>query len=101
MKVGRLAHLTLLFMLVAGKTAVFFETEAIIVPGLAPQTELVFDKIGDTYFLSKVFVKGDDGGNLLPKSKMQRRLEEGGSRAESHSITVSTTLAKSSKRPVR
>ena len=84
-----------------GKTAVFFETEAIIVPGLAPQTELVFDKIGDTYFLSKVFLKDDEGGNQLPKSKMQRRLEENGSIAESHSISVSTTLAKSAKRAVR
>jgi hypothetical protein len=59
------------------------------------------DKIGDTYFLSKVFLEGDDGGNQLLKSKMQRRLEENGSIAESHSIAASPALAKSSKRAVR
>ena len=84
-----------------GKTTVFFDTERVIGPGLAPRTELVFDKIGDTYFLSKVFLKGDGGGNQLLKSKMQRRLEENGSIAESHSIPASPTLAKSSKRAGR
>jgi hypothetical protein len=83
------------------KTAVLFDTESAAVPGRATQTELVFDKIGDTYFLSKVFLKGDEGGNQLLKSKMQRRLEENGSIAESHSIPASSALAKSSKRAVR
>ena len=83
------------------KTAVLFDTQSVTVPGLAPQTALVFDKIGDTYFLSKVFLEGDSGGNQLPKSKMQRRLEENGSIAESHSIAATPALAKSSKRAVR
>ena len=83
------------------KTAVLFETESVAVPGLAKRTELVFDKIGDTYFLSKVFLKGDGGGNQLLKSKMQQRLQENGSIAESHSIPASPTLAKSSKRAGR
>ena len=69
------------------KTAVFFKT--VTVSGAARQTELVFDKIGDTYFLSRVFLKGDGGGNQVLKSKMQRRLEENGSVAESHSIPAS------------
>ena len=84
-----------------GKTAVLFDTETVAVPGLAPHTELVFDKIGETYFLSRVFLEGDGGGNQLLKSKMQRRLEENGSIAESHSIAASPALAKSSKRAVR
>ncbi len=84
-----------------GKTAVLFDTQSVTVPGLAPQTALVFDKIGDTYFLSRVFLKGNEGGNQLLKSKMQRRLEENGSIAESHSIAASPALAKSSKRVVR
>jgi hypothetical protein len=84
-----------------GKTAVLVDTESVAVPGLAPHTELVFDKIGDTYFLSRVFLEGDESGNQLLKSKMQRRLEENGSIAESHSIAASPALAKSSKRAVR
>jgi len=85
----------------SGKTPVFFKTEPVTVSGSARQTELVFDKIGDTYFLSRVFLKGDEGGNQLLKSKIQRRLEENGSIAESHSIAASPALAQSSKRAVR
>jgi hypothetical protein len=84
-----------------GKTSVLFDTQPVTVPGLAPQTALVFDKIGDTYFLSKVFLQDYEGGNQLLKSKTQRRLEENGSIAESHSIAASPALAKSSKRAVR
>ena len=83
------------------KTAVFFETDFLTVPSLAPRTELVFDKIGDTYFLSKVFLQGHGGGNELLKSKRQRRLEENGSIAESHSIAASAAQAKISKNAVQ
>jgi len=83
------------------KTAVLFETDPVTVPGLAPQTELVFDKIGDTYFLSRVFLKGNEGGNQLLKSKRQRDLEENGPIAESHSIAASPAQAKFSKHAVR
>ena len=84
-----------------GKTAVLFETQPVTDPRSAPQTELVFDKIGDTYFLSRVFLKGDEGGDQLLKSKTQRRLEESGSIAESHSIPASPAQAKNSKQAAR
>lgn len=83
------------------KTAVLFETDPVNVPGLAPQTELVFDKIGDTYFLSRVFLKGNERGNQLLKSKRQRDLEENGSIKESRSITASPAQAKFSKHALR
>jgi len=56
----------------------------------------VFDKIGDTYFLSRVFLQGDEGGSQLRKSKTQQRLEENGSIAESQSIAASPSQAKNS-----
>ena len=78
-----------------GKTAVFFETEPVTVMGLArSRTELVFDKIGDDYFLSRVFLEGHGGGSRLLKSKMQKRLEENGSIAESHWVAASPAQAK-------
>ena len=83
------------------KTAVLFETDPVTAPGLALQTELVFDKIGDTYFLSRVFLKGNEGGSQLLKSKRQRGLEENGSIAESHSIPASAAQARNSKHAVR
>ena len=80
------------------KIAVLFETQPITDPRSAPQTELVFEKIGDTYFLSRVFLEGDEGGSQLRKSKTQRQLEENGSVAESHSIPASPMQAKNSAR---
>ena len=71
-----------------GHTSVFFETED-DAPRKAPtKNELVFDKVGDTYFLSEVFVGGDDTGNKLPKSRMEERLEGRGLTAERHSIAA-------------
>jgi hypothetical protein len=69
-----------------GHTAVLFETENMLVKRTMRRSELVFDKIGDNYFLSQVFLKGDDSGNQLPMSRMARRLEDGGHKAERHSV---------------
>jgi hypothetical protein len=84
-----------------GKTAVLFDTEPVNVTRTMRKSELVFDKIGDTYFLSRVFMSGDEGGNQALKSKKQRRLEESGSVAESQSIEASPVQAKSAKQTTR
>lgn len=84
-----------------GKTTVLFDTEPITEPRVAKHSELMFDKIGDTYFLSRVFLRGDEGGNQAVKSKTQRRLEEGGAIAERHSIAASPMQVKSSKQTAR
>jgi len=86
---------------VDGKVAVLFDTDDVVANHSMPTTELVFDKLGDTYFLSKVFLSGDRSGNELPKSKMQRKLEEGGLTAESNSIAGSRMQAKSSKQTAK
>jgi hypothetical protein len=73
---------------VSGHAAVIFATEG-AQPGRTPnKTELVFDKIGDTYFLSEVLVSGDDTGARLPKSRMEERLEGKGMKAEKHSVAA-------------
>ena len=58
-----------------GRTAVFFETEDIQANRAPGKSELVFDTIGDNYFLSQVFLKGYNSGNQLAKSRMQQKLE--------------------------
>jgi hypothetical protein len=83
------------------KTAVLFDTEPVNATRIMQQSELVFDKIGDTYFLSRVFMSGDEGGNQVLKSKRQKRLEESGSTAESSSIPASKVQAKSLKQAAR
>ncbi len=80
-----------------GKVAVLFETEATEAKHTMQTSELVFDKLGDTYFLSRVFLAGDQSGNELAKSKMQRKLEVGGLKAENESIAGSRVQGKASK----
>ena len=52
------------------------------------KSELVFDKVGDQYFLSQVWVVGTPTGSELAKSKMEKRLEDGGSQSEKHSVVA-------------
>ena len=73
---------------IKGHTSVFFDTESVHLPREARHSELVFDQIGDNYFLSRIFFGGDESGNQLAKSRMQRRLEDGGATAETHSMAV-------------
>jgi len=69
-----------------GKMNVLFDTEPVNLEREKRESEVVFAKIGDNYFLSQVFLKGDESGNQVLKSKRQRRLEETGSVAERTSI---------------
>ena len=55
---------------------------------VAKKTELVFDKVGDQYFLSQVWVVGTATGSELAKSKMEKSLEEDGSQSEKHSVVA-------------
>jgi hypothetical protein len=69
-----------------GPTGVLFNTRT-AQPKVTPKnTVLVFDKIGDTYFLSQILVTGDDAGNQLIMSRMEAKLKRNGLRADT--ITV-------------
>lgn len=83
------------------RAAVLFETESVQLNGPARNTELVFDKIGDNYFLSQVFLSGDESGNQLLKSRMQKRLEDGGQKAETQSIVATRRNSKQSSQSVK
>ena len=73
-----------------GHTSVVFETEGAQLPAdqAARTTELAFDKVGDRYFLSQVWVAGDSSGSELPKSRMEKRLVDGGRQSQRHSIVA-------------
>jgi len=83
------------------KMAVLFDTEPVNITRTVRRTELVFDKIGDTYFLSRVFLTGDEGGNQVLKSKRQQRMEESGAIADSQSIAATPVRTKSSKQTAK
>jgi hypothetical protein len=69
-----------------GRAAAAFETQSNLAERTPLQTELVFNKIGDQYFLSQIWVAGSDSGAQVEKSKMERGLEAGGSNSERHSV---------------
>jgi hypothetical protein len=79
-----------------GRTAVLFNTDSAEPKQMPNKTELVFDKVGDTYFLSQIFVEGDDTGNQLIKSRMERKLEGDGLKSEKHSMAALITPASKS-----
>ncbi|SRR6266540_6017394 len=73
-----------------GRKTINFETEAAQMRDGEPatKTELVFDKVGDKYFLSQVWVAGNGSGSQLVKSKMEKRVEGDGTRTERHTVAA-------------
>lgn len=73
-----------------GRTSVIFETENAQTRDdqAASKTELVFDKFGDEYFFSQLWVSGSVSGSELPKSRMEKRLASSGSQSEKRSLVA-------------
>jgi hypothetical protein len=84
----------------SGHTGVIFDTDTVPVKSnrRPRNSELIFDKIGGKYFLSQVFADGEDSGNQLLKSRMEKKLEEGGLKAERQSVAAKR---RQSKRPAQ
>ena len=82
----------------SGHMAVIFDTDTVPVDAnrRASKNEVIFDKIGGKYFLSQIFVDGDDSGNQLIKSRMQRKLEDGGLKAERQAVAATRKQSKRS-----
>jgi hypothetical protein len=76
-----------------GHMAVLFDTESKQANRAPSKSELLFDKIGDKYFLSQVFLEGDNSGNQLIKSRMEKKLEDSGRNAERQSVAASIVKA--------
>ena|SRR6185295_16114606 len=62
------------------------------------QTELIFDRVGDQYFLSEIFEIGNSDGVELPKTRAERKLEKEGAAAEIHSVVVPGQTGLNAKR---
>jgi hypothetical protein len=52
------------------------------------QTRLIFDRVGDRYFLSEIFEEGNNNGAELPKSRTERDLVKEGAITQLHSVAV-------------
>jgi len=66
----------LLIRSVDNNQALFLNAENVQARKTPEKTELVFNEIGDKYFLSKIWVSGEDSGREIPKPKAERELEQ-------------------------
>jgi hypothetical protein len=71
-----------------GHTAAIFETHSAQANRTPRKTELVFNKFGDSYFLSQIWLEGSDLGNEVEKTKAEKKLEEGGIPSEHPSVAA-------------
>jgi hypothetical protein len=56
--------------------ALFVNAENVEAKQTPDKTELVFNEIGNKYFLSRIWVSGDDTGREIPKPRAERELEK-------------------------
>src|SRR5438445_12337860 len=68
--------------------AAIFDTIQTEIANAAPHTQLVFDKVGGQYFLSKIFVKGETEGNEVTRTKSERKLIAAAKKKEIHTVDV-------------
>jgi hypothetical protein len=52
------------------------------------QTKLVFDRVGDQYFLSEIFEEGNSAGVELKRPSAELQLEKDGAMSQLHSVVV-------------
>lgn len=71
------------------KIVTLFDTENASLNQDAKKTEISFDKIGDQYFLSQIFVEGENYGVQAIESKMERKLKDGGQQVAKQSVASS------------
>jgi len=80
------------------RTAVFVETESAQANQPPGKSELVFNKVGDKYFLAQVWLEGDPDGNQIAKSRMEKKLEAGGVSAERQTVALVKKHGKGNKK---
>ena len=69
-----------------GRGTIFFEAETAQAKENPRQTKLVFEKIGDQYFLSEIWASDTNVGYRLPKTNAEKSLEGGDIKTELRSI---------------
>ena len=82
-----------------GRMRTFFDTENASLDNAPKKSEIIFDKIGNNYFLSQIFLEGENYGIQAEESKMEKKLKKGGQQAVKQSVACSKR--KSSTRSAR
>jgi hypothetical protein len=68
--------------------ALFINAENMQARQTPNKTELVFNEIEGKYFLSKIWVAGDDIGREIPEPRAERELEQNASKSSAKVVTV-------------
>jgi hypothetical protein len=71
---------------VNGHRTQMFLTEDTRATARPTRTELVFDRFGNKYFLSQIWVNGEKSGSELPKPAAEKRLERRGEVAAKETV---------------
>lgn len=78
-----------------GKTTAVFNTTNAGQTNPAKQSEIIFDNVGGTYFLSQIFAEGENGGLQAVESKKEKKMKAGGNTVAKQSVVC--TKRKSSE----
>ena len=69
---------------VDGSTSALFQVEDSDAKSAPAQSELIFNKYGDNYFLSRLYDAGNPSGSQLAESRYEKQLSKGAVVAQEH-----------------
>jgi len=67
-----------------GSTSALFQVEDSDAKSAPAQSELIFNKYGDNYFLSKLYDEGNPSGSQVIESRYEKQLSKGAVVAQEH-----------------
>ena len=67
-----------------GSTAALFEVQQAQDNSSPAKSELIFDKYGNHYFLTKLFDEGNPSGNQLLESRYEKRVSQAAAEGQEH-----------------
>jgi len=67
-----------------GSTSALFQVRDTTTKSAPPTAELIFNKYGNTYFLTRVFDGDNPDGSELPKSQYEKKVSQESTEAQQH-----------------
>ena len=72
-----------------GSTSALFEVDNAEANAAPRKSELIFNKYGNRYFLTKIFDEGNPDGSTVPQSQYEKRVGQAASEGQEH-VAAST-----------
>jgi len=67
-----------------GSNSALFQVQESDAKSAPAQSELIFNKYGDNYFLSKLYDEGDPSGSELIETRYEKQISKGAVTAQEH-----------------